>query len=202
MFTAVIHSFQNKAHGYDLWKSHSEGNAGGGEERKRASRDLANEQNRAWTAPGHPSPKLLIGCLLFGIENPDGSSRSLCSSSNSIPISAIRNRSIDNCPDVLLHQRSHCTCSPRRLTSISAYRGRGGRMTLSKVVSSSENSSASFKSKRSSTALSQRETSDHLPSPASSAWANWGVGTWDLLAMAGAWHLPCDVNNINHSKSL
>lgn len=202
MFTAVIHSFQNKAHEYDLWKTHSEGNAGGGEERKRASRDLANEQNRAWTASGHPSPKSLIGCLLFGTENPDGSSRSLCSSSNSILISAIRNRSTDNCPDVLLHQRSHCTCSPGRLTWTSAYRGWGGRMTLSNMVSSSENSGVSFKSKGSSAALSKKETSDHLPSPASSAWANWGGGTWDLLAMAGAWHPLRDVNNVNHSKSL
>lgn len=200
MLTAIIHSFQNKAH--DLWKSHSEGSAGGGEERKRAKTDLANERNWSWTAPGHPSPKLLIGCLLFGIEKPDGSSRSLSSSSNSIPISAIWTRSRDNCPDVLLHQRSHCTCSPRRLTSTSAYPRWGRRMTLRKMVSSSENSSASFKREGSSTALSKRETSDHLLSPASSAWASWRVGPWDLLAMARAWHLPCDVNNINHRKSL
>lgn len=82
---------------------------------------------------------------LFGIENPEGSSRSLCSSTNSIPISPIRNRSIDNCPCVQFHQRSQRPHSPRRLTYILAYRRCGGEKTVSNANFKRSNASCESK---------------------------------------------------------
>lgn len=78
-------------------------------------------------APGHPPSELPTDwfLLLFGVESPDRDRKSLCSS---ISIRPVRNMSIDDCPSVRLHQRSHCISGPRRLTCLSACRrwGAGG----------------------------------------------------------------------------